>query len=196
MHYHHSLDMDSPFFCNGRGEKLGRLQNTEGSLLRRIGIACGVPDLTPTDFRRSAETKIQKSEAMRSKSDALNMHSETVGRHIYDKSNSRIRCEYVNLMDISERDKSAAPLSPTQDDASDKEMKDIENADKEASIKHAREYLDQERSKKDVNVPLGKRCKVNPLHRFILQTLVSEEIFSSEYKEFPEGISSGKEDFS
>lgn len=46
-----SADGDSPFFVNGNGVALSRLQNTNGSLLRVIGVACGIPDLTPTMLR-------------------------------------------------------------------------------------------------------------------------------------------------
>ena len=45
------LDKTSKFFLNGNGFSLGRIQNGPGSLLQRIGLACGVPDLNPTMLR-------------------------------------------------------------------------------------------------------------------------------------------------
>ena len=39
---------------------------------------------------------------MRSKSKVLNMHSEDVGRQIYDKSNARTRAEFINSISSKE----------------------------------------------------------------------------------------------
>ena len=68
------LDDLSPFFLNGDGRSLSRMQNCGGSWLEKIGRVVGVPKLTVTHLRRAAENLIQKSQDLRDRSKSLNAH--------------------------------------------------------------------------------------------------------------------------
>ena len=96
------LDDLSPFFLNGDGRSLSRMQNCGGSWLEKIGRVVGVPKLTVTHLRRAAENLIQKSQDLRDRSKSLNAHENDVGRIIYDKE--VIRGEFVNKMEYEEND--------------------------------------------------------------------------------------------
>ena len=183
--------MSSPFFVNGRGKALTRLQNSPGSLFSQVALAVGIPDLKTTDLRRSIEGVIQSSEDMKKNSKALNMHSEQVGKQNYDVSKFTVRPEFVNHVEHMEG--LPVPQSTDKDLSQfDKErlerMHEMEMEDAIVRKSIAEKFLTEERRLKGKNVPLGARCKVNSLDRAFLQTLVHQEVFKcAENPQFPRG---------
>ena len=136
--------MSSTFFINGHGMPLAKLQNSKGSLLQRIGITCGVPDLNPTMLRQAAERWIQANPEMKNKAQVLNSHSEDVGREIYDKSNARVRAEFINYMKSKEGGESTKKTPTNFDLIMREQMKEAEIADAAIRRKRAQEFLENE----------------------------------------------------
>lgn len=154
-------------------------------MLRKIGIVCGVPDICPTDLRRGVEKEIQSNENMKTKSKVINMHSEEVGRHVYDKSNSRTRAEFVNSMTSKE-----TPLKEMKKRPDKKrkiEMEQMEDKDSKTRKKHAQEFLQTLRSERIQNRKRNTRCCMSPPDRSFLLNLVYQEVFHSIRQEFPKG---------
>ena len=169
---------------NGSGFPLGRIQNGNGSLLQKIGLTCGVPDLNPTMLRRASEKTIQSNPDMIAKSKAINGHSGEVGFQHYDKSNCRVKSEFVNFTDNLEQSK---PGSEKIDSEKEKKMLEVDKADEEARKQDAREFLSNVKERRSKNFLPGRRIKVNSSDRYFLQKLVYAEIFNSTLQHFPKG---------
>lgn len=184
-------DLTMPFFVNGRGKALARLQNTPGSYLSKVGLAVGIPDLSTTDLRRSAEGVIQTSDDMKKNADKLNMHSDKVGRQIYDVSKFTIRPEWINFLEHKE---GANEEQREEEDMSEFEkarrqrMYDLDLEDAIIRIRNAKKFLTDEKIMKRKSAPLGPRSKLSGLERIFLQTLVLQKVFNSaENPQFPRG---------
>lgn len=176
---------------NGRGNALGRLQNSSGSLLSKVGLVVGIPDLSPTDLRRSVESIIQASADMKNNNKALNMHSDHVGKQIYDKSKFVVRPEFINHVEhieSSSGESSKRIKLSNFDKAGEDRMNEMELEDAVMRRSHAQKFLTEEKRMRAKNLPLGPRCRVNALDRSFLQTLVHEKVFmSAENPQFPRG---------
>ena len=184
--------MSSPFFVNGRGKALARLQNTAGSYLHRVAMAVGIPNLSTTDLRRSVEGVIQTSSDMKKNAKHLNMHSDQVGKQIYDVSKFTVRPEWVNhvehLEGSAQEKKEERDLSES-DKARLGRMQELEMEDAITRRHNAQKFLTEERKMKGKNVPLGPRCRVNAIDRTFLQNLVLEKVFkSAKNPQFPRGL--------
>ena len=167
---------------------MARIQNTPGSLLNKIGIACGIPDLTPTMLRQAAENQVQKNSKMKENSKLITMHSEDVGRHIYHKSGPQIRAEFGNFMDVNvDSPTKKVKVTDNDDKQREEKMQELEEADAEARKLNAKEYLTAERKRRDRSLPTGKRRRVNSLDKEFLLELVFNEVFQSTYQNFPDG---------
>ena len=173
-------DPDSPFFVNGAGRPLSRIQNTPGSLLNKIGITVGIPDLCPTQLRQAAEEIIQQDDEMRKNSKKLLMHSENVGRIIY-QNKPTIRSEWVHSMDLMEGTAEKIDL----DVDTEREMKELDEADELARLQYAEQFNLDDRQQRNVNRRCNKRCRVPANDRLFLQKLIYKELFGSIYQVFP-----------
>ena len=177
------LDPDSPFFINGSGKPLSRIQNSSGSLLNKIGRVVGIPDLSPTMIRQAAEQYIQTNEAMQEKSDILNMHSKEVGRVIYAKFPT-IRSEWVHSMQYIE-DGHNGPSQGDPDKQKEKEMNDLEEADEQAKMIYAQNFALEDRIERTSNRRFNPRCNLPSNDRNKLMKLVYKEVFGGVYQTFP-----------
>ena len=177
------IDPESPFFINGSGRPLSRIQNTSGSLLRKIGLVVNVPDLSPTMIRQAAEQYIQTNEAMKDLSDILNMHSGQVGRVIYAKFPT-IRSEWVHSMQYLEDGHSGASHGEL-DKEKEKEMNDVEEADEQAKLKYAQNFDLEDRLERTSNRRCNPRCNLPSNDRNKLMKLVYKEVFGGVYQTFP-----------
>ena len=171
---------DSPFFVNGAGRPLSRIQNTPGSLLNKIGVAVGIPDLNPTQLRQAAEQIIQQNDEMRKNSKNLLMHSEDVGRIIY-QNKPTIRSEWIHSMDHIEGSKEKIDL----DMDTEMEMKEVEEADELARLQYAEQFNLDDREQRNASRRCSKRCRVPANDRLFLQKLIYKELFGSMYQVFP-----------
>ena len=185
---HSLVDGDSKFFLNSKGKPLAKIQNTPGSLLNRIGIVCGVPDLTPTMIRQAAEIQIQQNQDMRNSSKVIAMHSEGVGRSIYHKKGSIIRAEFANYMDTNvDSPRKKIKLSENIDKEKAQKMQIMENADAETRQLNAKAYLEAQKEKRDTNLPTGRRRRLTQVDKQFLQNLIYAEVFQSRKQNFPQG---------
>ena len=179
--------MESQFFLNGEGKNLSKIQNKQGSLLHKIGMICGIEDLTPTMLRQAAEIQIQRREDMRAKSKVLNNHSQDVGRIIYDKSGPVVRVEFVAHRDAIENpQKSSEPLTEFESEMQE-DMEKMDKEDKKIRERNARSFLEAQKEKRSQNKVVGPRICVGQADRIFLQEFVFEEVFCSIYSYFPKG---------
>ena len=174
--------MSSQFFLNGSGYPLGRLQNSSGSLLSKVGLASGNPNLNPTTFRCVQESVVQRNESMKNKSKVITGHSEDVGRKWYDPTKQKTKCEFTNFMHHKEKNKEIVPDAEKQ-----KRMLAIEEEDELARKMNAEEFLENEKARKMKNAPLSKRHRVNAADRLFLMQFIFEQVFQSLKQEFPKG---------
>lgn len=184
--------MSSPFFVNGRGKPLGKIQKTPGSLFEKIGLCCGLPDLQPTDLRRAAEVHIQNSEAMKNKAKVISNHSDEVGRKWYDPTKIVTRAEFVNKVNAiestKEENKEDNELSDFERDREER-MEDLEKIDEKIRMKEASEFLKNEKDNMIARRrKRGPRNKVDLNDRYFLLELVHKEVFQSVHQDFPQGI--------
>ena len=163
---------------------MGKIQNTPGSLLRKIGNAVGVDQLTLTKIRRAAEIVIQQNEAMKRKGKILNNHSQKVGQNIYDITNSRVRVEYIGyLNNMEKQNKKFLKLKKNKEREQRKKLMELEDA--KLREKHAREFLEKEQLRRKQNVGFTKRCNVRPADKVILQNLFFKKVFGNKIQKFP-----------
>ena len=177
--------MESQFFLSGDGSNMGRIQNSPGSILHKIGITCGIPNLSPTMVRQAAETFIQNNLDMRKKSKVLNNHEPEVGLAIYDGSGARIRSEFINHINAIESPFKKKPLESDFDVEREKLMLQMEKNDESSRLQEAKEFLEAERINQQRNQS-NKRIKVGSIDRALLQTILFEDMFHSVKKDFPD----------
>ena len=176
------IEKDAPFFVNGSGAPLSRIQNSPGSLLSKIGAVVGIPDLNPTMLRKAAEQTIQTDSEMRKNSKKLLMHSENVGHAIYHEVPT-IRSEWVHRMEQVE-----APDGKVESEVDiemETEMDELEKADAEARVEYAEKFALEDRIQRNMNRRCSTRCKVPSNDRVFLQKLIFKELFGSVYQTFP-----------
>ena len=181
------IDPDSSFFLNGHGLKLGRIQNTRGSLLEKIGITCGVENLTSTMLRQACEKVIQENSQMQARSKTLNAHSSEVGRQIYDASKPIVRTEFVNFCHIKDKAKDPNRHLLNLNSTKLQEMKETDELDEMKKRRRAEDLLQKDREKRNMSRSLGKRCRVLPNDRYLLQQIVFKNVFQNVYSDFPQG---------
>ena len=115
------------------------------------------------------------------------MHSEDVGRQIYDKSNARTRAEFINS--ISSKETPQKKREKRGDKKRRIEMNQMEEEDAKNRKKNAAEFLQKLRIENSQNRRKSSRCNLSPPDRRFLQKLVFEEVFQSKLQEFPKGKS-------
>ena len=127
---------------------------------------------------------IQSNPDMKTKSKVINGHSSEVGMKIYDKSNSRVKSEFVNFMHNKEQNQN----EPHDIDLEkEKKMLTLEQADEEERKRDAIQFLTKEKERRSKSFTPGLRVKVNSGDRHFLQELVYAEIFDSTRQHFPKG---------
>ena len=67
-------------------------------------------------------------------------------------------------------------------------MMEVNRCDAEERKRRAEEVLQKDREERNKSKSLGKRCKVLPNDRFVLQKLVLKEVFGEVYSDFPPGL--------
>ena len=182
------LDNDSSFFLNGHGLQLGRIQNSKGSLLEKVGLTCGIPDLNATMLRQAAECVLQSNEKMQVRSKLINCHSERVGRSNYERRKPIIRTEFINFCDRRDNPRNPTKEMTRAELEKRKEMLEVNKRDAEERQRRAEEVLQRDREERNKSKSLGKRCKVLPNDRFTLQQLVLREVFGDICLDFPQGL--------
>ena len=85
---------------------------------------------------------IQSNPDMKTKSKVINGHSSEVGMKIYDKSNSRVKSEFVNFMHNKEQNQNEAHAIDLE---KEKKMLTLEQADEEERKRDAIQFLTKEK---------------------------------------------------
>lgn len=124
---------------------------------------------------------------MKNKAKILNCHSSEVGRLVYDKSNSRSRAEFVNLMNKKENPNEDEFMSKI-DTVKKGKMKEVAEADAQARVQSAKDYLDSLKTKRSDSLTCGPRVRVNQVDKLILQQMIFKDLFNSIKQNFPQGI--------
>ena len=138
-------------------------------------------------LRKSAECVIQKHKQRQVRSKTINSHSATVGRDIYDGRKPIIRAEFVNFCDAKENPKIESRQLSKKESLKKKEMQKMEKIDEEERKRRAEELLQKDREERNRSKSLGRRCRVLPNDRFVLQQLILKEVFDDVYSDFFQG---------
>ena len=142
----------------------------------------GIPDLTPTMLRQSAEAIIQADEEMQKNSQPLNMHSNAVGRSIYHNVPT-MRSQWVNKLDHLEASDKADEVQVDSD--MEKEMNIWEEEDELARVEYAENFNLEDRFQRNINRRCSTRCRIPPNDRLFLQKIIYKKVFGSVYQFFP-----------
>ena len=141
-----NVEDEAQFFVNIRGKPLTALQNTPGSLLDKLGSACGVNQPTVNSFRRAAEVKVQASPLMKASVENLQSHSRKVGLDHYDRSGDTTRANFIHQLSALESPSKA--VVPEVPEAVKLKRQKEQEEDRERVLRKAKDALLQDRMKK------------------------------------------------
>ena len=158
-----NVEDDSQFFVSIRGKPLSPLQNTPGSLLDKVGGACGVNQPTVNSFRRAAETKVQASPLMKASVENLQSHSRQVGLAHYDRSGDTTRANFIHQLAALESPSKGFDEVP---EAVKLKRQKKEEEDREKVLRNAKDALLQDKMRKK-----EKKSYLNLEDRHFLQKL-------------------------
>ena len=158
------------FFVNIKNKPLTSVQRTPGSLLYKLGVACGIYNATVNTFRRAAEVRVQASPLMKASVENLQSHSGRVGLQHYDKSGENTRATFIQQLSAMDSPQKADLEVP---DAVKIKRQKKEEEEREEILKKAKETL--ARDKLNKKEELSKKCKLKPEDRKFLQKLFASE---------------------
>ena len=121
---------------------------------------------------------------MKKKVKILNNHSLKVGQDIYDKTNSRVRVEYIGYLNNIEKKKETL-VEKEENVEREERKKKLMIEDDKLREQNAREFLIEEDKKKKRNIGFTRRCNVKPAYKTFLQEVIFQEIFQSNIQKFP-----------
>ena len=173
--------LTDPFFINEKNKALSRIQNTQNSLLDKMGKAIGLDEINATMVRQSAEATIQSREDMASRCKLLNMHSRAVGLNHYEPTQMKQRAEWVNHMFIKESPLKVEDISNRNEETTRK----MDEEDEILRIKIAKEKIRIHKEKSKEHIQLSRKIRVKPMDKEFLQKIVYEDIFFSKRETFP-----------
>ena len=140
-----NVEENDQFFVNNKGKPLAPLQNTPGSLLHKLGSACGVSNPTVNSFRRAAEVKVQASPLMKSSVENIQSHSRQVGLDHYDRSLDTTRANFICQLSVMDSPQNVVDEVPQ---AVKLKRKKKEKEEKENNLKKAKDILLQDKMRK------------------------------------------------
>ena len=139
-----SIDPDGPFFINFRGQALGLMTNTKGSLWHKFKIATGLDSSSCNVIRRGAEAQVLNSPIAAARVKDLQSHSASTGHGAYDKTAPIFRSSFMNhlsKMEGSDKVVSGEQIKMTEEAKA--MFVRVEEEDKETSIVEAEKVLEK-----------------------------------------------------